>query len=96
MLRIDLNRRAATLRGHPLDLTTAEFNILLCLVQQAPREVSPHQLVNQALGYDADDAQAAEIVKYHIHQLRRKIEENPDQPLLIKTVRYRGYLWSSE
>jgi len=95
-LTIDLHRRSAALRGRPLDLTTTEFNILLCLVQQAPQEVSPSQLVNQAMAYDADHAQAAEIMKYHIHQLRRKIGDDPQHPHLIRTVRYRGYLWSHD
>jgi len=95
-LTIDLHKRSAALRGRLLDLTTAEFNILLCLVQQAPKEVSPRQLVNQALGYDAEYTQAAEIMKYHIHQLRRKIGDDPQHPHLIKTVRYQGYLWSND
>jgi DNA-binding response OmpR family regulator len=95
-LTIDMRQRAASMRGHPLDLTTAEFNILLSLVQQAPREVSPRQLLNQALEYDAGEAEAAEIVRYHIHQLRRKIEEDAQHPRLIRTIRYRGYLWSGE
>ncbi len=95
-LTMDTRQRAAILRGRPLDLTTAEFNILLSLVQHSPKEVMPRQLVNQALEYDAGEAEAAEIVRYHIHQLRRKIEEDPEHPRLIRTVRYRGYLWSGE
>ncbi len=95
-LTIDTRQRAVILRGRPLDLTTAEFNILLSLVQHAPNEVTPRQLVNQALEYDAGEAEAAEIVRYHIHHLRRKIEEDPQRPRLIRTIRYRGYLWSGE
>ncbi len=95
-LVIDLHHRVATLNGRLLDLTTTEFNLLANLVQQAPKAVSPRQLVNQALEYDAGDAEAREIVKYHIHHLRKKIERDPLHPRLIKTVRYKGYLWSGE
>ena len=95
-LTIDTRQRAIVLRGRPLDLTTAEFNILLALVQQAPKEVSPRELVRQALEYDAGEAESAEIIRYHIHQLRRKVEEDPQHPRLIRTIRYRGYLWSGE
>lgn len=95
-LVIDLHHRVATLNGRLLDLTTTEFNLLVSLVQQAPKAVSPRQLVNQALEYDAGDAEASEIIKYHIHQLRKKIERDPLHPRFIKTVRYKGYLWSGE
>jgi DNA-binding response OmpR family regulator len=95
-LTIDLRQRAVVLRGCPVDLTTAEFNILLSLVQHAPDEVAPRQLVNLALEYDAGEAGAAEIVRYHIHQLRGKIEADPQHPRLIRTIRYRGYLWTGE
>lgn len=95
-LIIDSKRRIATLDGRTLDLTTTEFNLLSLLVQQAPEPVSARQLVNRALGYDAEDAEALEIIKWHIHHLRRKIEPDPRKPRLIKTVRYKGYAWSGE
>ncbi len=95
-ITIDLQRRTATLGSRPLDLTTAEFNVLMCLVQQAPKAVSPRELVNQALEYDADENEAAEIIKFHIHHLRKKIETDPLRPRFIKTIRYKGYLWSGE
>jgi DNA-binding response OmpR family regulator len=95
-LVIDFHHRVATLSGRLLDLTTTEFNLLASLVQQAPKAVSPRQLVNQALEYDAGDAEAREIIKYHIHHLRKKVERDPQHPRFIKTVRYKGYLWSGE
>lgn len=95
-LKIDPRQRLARLRGRPLDLTTAEFNVLACLVQRAPQPISPRELLNQALEYDAGEAEAAEIIKFHIHHLRKKIEDDPLHPRFIKTVRYKGYLWSGE
>lgn len=95
-LVIDNHHRAATLADQLLDLTTAEFDLLLCLVKAAPKPLSSRQLVNLALGYDCDDQEAREIVKWHIHHLRRKIEPDSARPQHIKTVRHQGYLWSAD
>jgi DNA-binding response OmpR family regulator len=93
-LLIDQHHRIATFNDQLLELTTTEFNLLACLVEASPKPVSPRQLVNSALGYDSEEAEAREIVKWHIHHLRQKIEPNPTFPQYIKTVRYQGYLWS--
>lgn len=93
-LMIDKHHRVAALSGNLLDLTTTEFNILSCLVDAAPRPVSAKELLSVALDYDLEESRAAELIKYHIHQLRKKIEEDLDHPTFIKTVRYKGYLWS--
>ncbi len=94
-LVIDSHHRTATLKGRLLELTTAEFETLLCLVKAAPNPLSPRQLVNCALGYNANESEARKVIKWHIHRLRRKIE--PDRkPHYIKTVRHKGYLWSNE
>jgi DNA-binding response OmpR family regulator len=94
-LIIDRHHRQATLADTLLDLTTAEFDLLVCLVTAAPKPLSPRELVNRALGYDSEDAEARDIIKWHIHHLRRKIEPNPAHPRHIKTVRHQGYLWSN-
>jgi DNA-binding response OmpR family regulator len=93
-LILDIHRRIATLNDDLLELTTAEFNLLHCLAQNAPNPVAPLQLLSCALGYDADESEARETIKWHIHQLRHKIEPDPKNPRYIKTVRYQGYLWA--
>ena len=93
-LHIDRQRQTATLNGRSLNLTTTEYNLLLCLVQDTPEPVSPQALLHCALGYEAPLQEARELIKWHIHQLRRKVETNPAHPCYIKTVRYKGYLWS--
>ncbi len=95
-LVIDGHRHLATLNGGLLDLTTTEFDLLLCLVKAAPKLLSPRQLVNRAMGYDCDDMEARDIIKWHIHHLRRKIEPDPAHPRYIKTVRHKGYMWRDE
>lgn len=95
-LMIDTQHRVVTRDDQLLDLTTAEFAILLCLVQQSPQVLSPQQLVWRALAYDSDDQTARDIVKYHIHNLRHKVETDPAHPRFIKTVRYKGYMWADD
>jgi DNA-binding response OmpR family regulator len=93
-LVIDRHDRSATLNGRLLDLTTTEFRLLLCLAEAAPRPVTARQMVLYALDYKADDAEARELVKFHIYQLRQKIETDAAHPKYLKTERYKGYYWS--
>jgi DNA-binding response OmpR family regulator len=93
-LVIDLNHRAATIEGRLLDLTTAEFDILVHLVRSAPQPVTPGVLVQEALNYRVEEVEAREIIKGHIYHLRQKIEPQSEKPRYIKTVWYKGYLWS--
>ena len=94
-LVIDRHHRQVTMTDKLLDLTTTEFDLLLCLVVASPKPLSPRQLVNRGLGYDCEDQEARDIIKWHIHHLRRKIEPDPAHPHHIKTVRHQGYLWLS-
>jgi DNA-binding response OmpR family regulator len=95
-LVIDCHHRVAILDDKLLDLTTTEFNLLLNLVASAPQPSAPRQLVNCAMGYDCEDVEARDIVKWHIHHLRRKIEPDPAHPRYIQTIRHKGYLWCGE
>lgn len=94
-LVIDNHHRLATLNDSLLDLTTAEFDLLVCLVKAAPEPVCPRALVKSALGYEVEEIEARDIAKWHIHQLRRKIESETT-PRYIKTVRHKGYMWSGQ
>jgi len=93
-LVIDRYHRSATLGENLLDLTTVEFDLLVALVEAAPAPVSHRQLVMSSLNFEAQQAEAGELIKYHIYRLRQKIEKNAAKPKYIKTIRYKGYLWS--
>ncbi|MGD0708568.1 MAG: response regulator transcription factor [Anaerolineaceae bacterium] len=93
-LMLDKYHRTATLAGKLLDLTTTEFDLLTSLAEAAPAAVSARQLVLNALNYNIGESEAREIIKYHIYQLRKKIESDPAKPRYIKTIRYKGYFWS--
>lgn len=95
-LVIDTYHHTVTRDDQLLELTTAEFDLLLCLIKNAAQVMTPQQLVRCALNYNSEHEAAREIIKYHIHNLRRKLEPDPAQSHYIKTVRYKGYMWIGE
>jgi DNA-binding response OmpR family regulator len=90
-IEIDLQRHVARAGDRELDLTPTEFNFLVTLADRAPAVVSPQDLLCQATGYQADPAEARELVKWHMHHLRRKVESDPQKPRYIVNVRGVGY-----
>ncbi len=94
-LLIDKLHRTITFDGKLLNLTTAEFDLLVTLVAASPEPVSPKQLAKDVLNYDLGDIEAQDLIKYHVHQLRQKIEPDMKHPNYIKTIRYKGYVWCS-
>jgi len=90
-IEIDLQRHLVRANGQELGLTPTEFNLLVTLADRAPAVVSPQELLRQATGYQTDVNEARELIKWHIHHLRRKIENDSKNPRHIITVRGVGY-----
>jgi DNA-binding response OmpR family regulator len=89
---VDLNRHLVTLDGELLELTPREFSLLVHLVHNAHRVVSPKELVRVVGQYEVEDVhEARQIVKWYIHRLRRKVEPDPSKPCYILNVRGVGY-----
>jgi DNA-binding response OmpR family regulator len=91
-LELDPWRQVAMLDGKPLALTPIEFRVLLCLAEHAGMMRGYAQIVEYAQGYATSELEAGELIKPHIHHLRRKLEPDPRQPRYILNVRGRGYL----
>ena len=81
--------RLATLRGVPLELTSAEFNLLERLLQKAGTAVGRDELARAALGRQYGDG-IDRNVDTLVSKLRRKLG-GADH---IKTVRNTGYLFA--
>lgn len=94
-LVIDRHRRLATVQDADLPLTAAEFDLLLYLAEQTPRVVTARELAEQALHYRCGEQEARNIIRWHIHRLRQKIEPTPETPNYIKNVRGQGYFLST-
>ena len=72
-----------------LELTPKEFELLLYLIERQGRVITREHMLNSVWNYEfAGDSR---IVDVHTSHLRDRLEENPKQPKLIKTVRGLGY-----
>ena len=88
-VRLDRGRREADARGRPLKLTFSEFELLSQLMAEPGRPFNRQELLRAIWGESAyRDPRAIDV---HIRHLREKLEERPDQPTLIVTVRGAGY-----
>lgn len=82
-------RRLASAQEGPVDLTTGEFELLLAFVQHPQRVLSREKLLEYTHGHASFPFDRS--VDVQVMRLRRKIEQNPDDPALIKTIRGVGY-----
>ncbi len=93
-LLLDLDQHTLTLEGTPIELTRTEFNLLEALMQNPGFTLTRDELLEKAMGYAYEGMGRA--LDTHIRNLRRKIERNPDEPVLIQTVYGVGYRLAGE
>ncbi|HWJ01094.1 MAG TPA: response regulator transcription factor [Burkholderiales bacterium] len=79
-------KRRVEWQGHPIELTSMEFNLLEVLMRNAGRVVSKKDLSEQALGRPL--ARFERSVDVHLSSIRQKLG---DAATLIRTVRGQGY-----
>lgn len=77
--------------GEPLQLTSGEFELLHVLVNAPNRVMKREQLFEMTRGIDYDSYDRA--VDIQIGRLRKKLNDDPHAPSLIKTVRGVGYIF---
>ena len=88
-LRIDSEAHQAWKDGEQVDLTPIEFALLNALARHAGRVLSREQLIEHVWGHDYYGDER--VVDVHIGRLRKKIEDDPDDPTVLVTVRGAGY-----
>jgi DNA-binding response OmpR family regulator len=88
-LMIDPGSHTATLGGKTIDLSPREFDLLLCLASEAGRVITVEDLISRVWG--AEFAGESQVVYVHIRWLREKVEEDPNHPRRLLTVRGVGY-----
>lgn len=93
--RLDPTRRTLHSPGGALtDLTSGEFDLLAAFAEHPQRVLTRDQLLDLARGRSA--AGFDRSIDVQISRLRRKIEDNPQDPSLIKTVRNEGYYFAAD
>jgi len=86
----DLMRHVITLDGHLLELSSTEFGLLAYLIGEAPRVVSPQELVREVQEYESNSWEASDAIRSHIYHIRQKMEA-AGRSDVIRTVRGVGY-----
>jgi DNA-binding response OmpR family regulator len=92
-LELDRSRCEARLDGNLLTLTATEFRLLEFLMSRSGVVFSREQLLDAVWGHDR--AVTDRTVDVYILRLRQKIEADPTNPMLIRSVRGFGYSFNS-
>jgi two-component system, OmpR family, response regulator RegX3 len=88
-VRVDRARHEVRVDGRDIELPPKEFELLAYLVEHAGRVLTRSQLIDEVWGSDyVGDTKTLDV---HIRRLRTRIEDDPQTPVRIKTVRGVGY-----
>jgi len=93
-LLINKDTYAVSKRNKPIELSATEFRLLLYLVERKGRVFSRDQLLDALWKNEA--FVESRTVDVHIRRLRMRIEDDPAEPVYIKTRRGVGYYMESE
>ena len=88
-IELDRNSCRARLNGEPLTLTATEFRLLEFLMRRGGTVFSREQLLDAVWGHGRSVTDRT--VDVYIVRLRQKIEEDPANPTLVRSVRGFGY-----
>jgi two-component system OmpR family response regulator len=87
-------RRLYDPQGTRVELTGAEFEMLLVFCERPGRTLSRDQIIDLTQGREASPSERS--VDILVSRLRRKLERDPKDPELLQTIRSSGYLFSPE
>jgi DNA-binding response OmpR family regulator len=88
-LVIDPRRHEVRAHGVLIELTPREFRLLHALAAEPGRAMTREELVRRAFGDEYEGLERT--VDAHVANLRRKIERDPSNPVLVETVFGIGY-----
>ena len=89
-LEVDFSARTVVSNGQPVSLTDTEFSILEHLLRNRGTTVTAPELY-EGVWKEKFLPGSGNTVMVHVLNLRRKIEENPSSPKIIRTVWGKGY-----
>ena len=88
-IRIDFKKQTTHRGKKEIHLTTREYSLLKLLISHEGEVISRDTILNTVWGYDKFPT--TRTVDTFIHNLRKKIEKNPSNPLHLITVPWSGY-----
>ena len=87
---MDLDKGLVTKAGRELPLSALEYRLFLVFVNNRGRLLSRNRLLEEIWDLAGDFVNDNTLTVY-IKRLREKIEDDPQNPAIIKTVRGLGY-----
>jgi two-component system, OmpR family, response regulator len=87
------NRNLVSSSGKDLRLTSGEFEVLAALVNHANQVLSRDRLLDLSRHRQAGPFDRT--IDVQVGRLRRKLQEDPKCPTIIKTVRGGGYIFKA-
>ncbi len=88
-IRMDVARHEVTVRGEVVGLPPKEFELLETMLRRKGRLLTREFLIEEVWGPDYfGDTRTLDV---HVKRLRRKIEQDPHEPVHLVTVRGLGY-----
>ena len=92
-LKIDNGAGIVYKAGKEVELTAMEYKLLSYLVNNRNKVIGKEEI----FGNVWDDSFVSDgTLNVHIRHLREKLEDDPNEPVFIKTARGRGYLFKAE
>ena len=91
-LEIDANSMEVRLNDKKCNLTTHQFNLLKVMAERAGRVLSRNAIMNALKGNDLEAFDRS--IDVHISRIRAEIEEDPNNPRRVITVRGVGYVFA--
>jgi DNA-binding response OmpR family regulator len=88
-IKVDIGARTVMKSGQSVDVSGKEFDILVCLMKKPGQVVDKNELFDEVWGYYSDTEMSS--LNVYIRWLREKIEDDPKDPIFIKTVWGKGY-----
>jgi two-component system response regulator RegX3 len=88
-IELDVSRHEARIRGRPVGFPPKEFELLEAFLRRKGRLLTRHFLIDEVWGSDYfGDTKTLDV---HVKRLRKKVEEDPHNPMHLQTVRGLGY-----
>lgn len=89
---IDFVQMSVMKRGEPVKLTVTEYKLIELLAKHKGQVLTRDSIVEQLWDVDGNFVEA-NALSVNVRRLRQKIEDDPKQPVYIKTVFGIGYTW---
>ena len=87
---LNVDTREVIKNGTPVDVREKEIDVLIYLAKNRGRVISPRELYEAVWG-EILLPSSSNTITVHILNLRRKLEDNPGSPKIVRTIWGRGY-----